>query len=79
MNTMALLPLMMAALYYDPAILPAELLSDLNRKCLRCNQKARCQRDLATGCAYKTYQDFCPNAERLYILQPWLEKKFSFK
>ena len=33
MNTSTLLPLMMAALYYDPAILPAELLNDFNRKC----------------------------------------------
>ena len=79
MNTTTLLPRMMAALYYDPAILTAELLSDFNRKCLHCSHKARCQRDLASGCAYETYRDFCPNAEMLYLLQPWLEKKFSFK
>jgi hypothetical protein len=79
MNTTTLLPLMMAALYYDPAILPAERLNDFNRKCSDCNYKVRCQHDLESGEAYRTYKSYCPNAEMLYLLQPWLEQKFSFK
>ncbi len=79
MNTTTLLPLMMAALYYDPAILPAELLNDFNRKCSDCNYKVRCQHDLESGDAYRTDKTYCPNAEMLYLLQPWLEQQFSFK
>ncbi len=78
MNTRTMLPDMMAALYYDPTILPADILNDLNRECSRCRRKVRCLSDLANGCAHQMYRDFCPNAEVLYLLQPWLEKKFSF-
>ena len=79
MNTSTLLPLMMAALYYDPAIPPAEPLNDFNRKCSDCNYKVRYQHDLESGDAYMTYKTYCPNAEMLCPLQPWLEQKFSFK
>ena len=78
MNAAALLRDMLAALNYDPAIVPAKLLYDLQRVCINCNHKTRCTRDLASGCANTTYQDYCPNAEMLRTMQPWMEKNFSF-
>lgn len=78
MNAAALLRHMLAALNYDPAIVPAKLLHDLQRVCTNGNHKTRCTRDLVSGCANTTYQDYCPNAEMLRMLRPWMEKNFSF-
>lgn len=41
---------------------------DLQRLCVTCNNKGRCQHELADGTAADDYQDFCPNAVTLDAL-----------
>ena len=70
---------LLAALEYNASLAPAGILHDLRITCKSCRHKKRCAHDLAAGFADRTYQDYCPNAEMLRVLQPWMEEKISFK
>jgi hypothetical protein len=41
----------------DPAVM-----RDLQRTCILCDHKSRCQRELAEGTAARHFREFCPNA-----------------
>ena len=41
----------------DPAVM-----RDLQRTCILCHHKSRCQRELAEGSAAQHFREFCPNA-----------------
>ena len=41
----------------DPAVM-----RDLQRTCILCDHKSRCQRELAKGSAAQHFREFCPNA-----------------
>jgi hypothetical protein len=62
---------MLLALSVDPKALaetdPA-VLRDLQRICIVCSQKGRCQHDLAEGTAAEHFRDFRPNAYTLDAL-----------
>jgi hypothetical protein len=47
----------------DPAVMP-----DLQRLCIVCSQKGRCQHELAQGTAAEHFREFCPNAYTLDAL-----------
>ncbi len=49
---------------------------DLGRVCAACNEKARCESDLAAGSFGTTYQAYCPNAHRLGTLRA-LQRSFK--
>jgi hypothetical protein len=60
-----LLEKLLIALCVDPETLaktnPATM-RDLQRLCIACNHKSRCQHELAQGTAAEHFHDFCPNA-----------------
>lgn len=60
-----LLKKMLVALKVDPAALmqsdPATM-RDLQRLCIACTNKKRCQHELAEGTAAEHFHEFCPNA-----------------
>jgi hypothetical protein len=60
-----LLEKMLIALRVDPSVLaktdPA-VMRDLQRLCIVCSQKGRCEHELAEGTAAEHFRDFCPNA-----------------
>jgi hypothetical protein len=62
---------MLLALSVDPKALaetdPA-VLRDLQRICIVCSQKGRCQHELAEGTATEHFREFCPNAYTLDAL-----------
>ena len=62
---------MLLALSVDPRALaeadPA-VMRDLQRICVFCNQKDRCQHELANGTAVEHFREFCPNAYTLDAL-----------
>jgi hypothetical protein len=62
---------MLLALSVDPQALaktdPA-VMRDLQRLCIVCSQKARCQHELAEGTAAEHFCEFCPNAYTLDAL-----------
>jgi hypothetical protein len=62
---------MLLALSVDPQVLakadPA-VMRDLQRLCILCNQKGRCQHELAKGTAGEHFREFCPNAYTLDAL-----------
>jgi len=66
-----LLQKMLLALSVDPQALaktdPA-VMRDLQRLCIQCNQKGRCQHELAKGTASEHFREFCPNAYTLDAL-----------
>lgn len=66
-----LLQKMLVALSVDPKVLaesePA-LMRDLQRLCIVCGQKGRCQHELAQGTAAEHFHEFCPNAYSLDAL-----------
>jgi hypothetical protein len=68
---------MLVALSVDPKVLaesdPA-LMRDLQRLCIMCGQKGRCQHELARGTAAENFHEFCPNA---YNLDALLDKMRS--
>ena len=70
---------MLVALSVDPKVLaesdPA-LMRDLQRLCIVCGQKGRCQHELARGTAAEHFHEFCPNA---YSLDALFDKKASLK
>ena len=62
---------MLVALSVDPKVLaesdPA-LMRDLQRLCIVCGQKSRCQHELARDTAAEHFHEFCPNAYSLDAL-----------
>jgi hypothetical protein len=62
---------MLIALAVDPEALaksnPA-VMRDLQRLCVACSQKGRCQHELAEGTAAEHFREFCPNAFTLDAL-----------
>jgi hypothetical protein len=62
---------MLLALSVDPKALaeadPA-VMRDLQRICILCSQKGRCQHELAEGTAAEHFREFCPNAYTLDAL-----------
>src|SRR5262249_8576042 len=66
---------MLLALSVDPQALantnPA-VMRDLQRLCMVCSHKGRCQHELAEGTAAEHFREFCPNA---YTLDALLEQK----
>jgi hypothetical protein len=66
-----LLEKMLVALRVDPEALaksnPA-VMRDLQRLCVACSQKGRCQHELAEGTAAEHFREFCPNAFTLDAL-----------
>jgi transcriptional regulator with XRE-family HTH domain len=52
---------------HDPAVM-----RDLQRLCVSCTHKSRCQHELALGEAAERFHEFCPNA---YTLDALLERK----
>jgi hypothetical protein len=66
-----LLEKMLVALRVDPEALaksnPA-VMRDLQRLCVACSQKGRCQHELAKGTAAEHFREFCPNAFTLDAL-----------
>jgi hypothetical protein len=62
---------MLIALRVDPYVLvntnPA-VMRDLQRLCIVCSQKGRCEHELAKGTASEYYREFCPNAFTLDAL-----------
>ena len=48
------------------------VMRDLQRLCVSCSDKTRCQHELAAGTAAEHFHDFCPNA---YTLDALFEQK----
>ena len=69
---------MLLALSVDPQSLakadPA-VMRDLQRLCMVCGQKGRCQHELARGTAAEHFREFCPNA---YTLDAVLKSKNDY-
>jgi hypothetical protein len=63
---------LLSALGIDPKALafdePATM-RDLQRLCITCGHKGRCEHELAVGTAAESYRDFCPNAFTLEALR----------
>ncbi len=74
----ALLEKMLRALCVDPEALanfqPATM-RDLQRLCVNCSQKKRCQQELADGTAAAHFHSYCPNAFTLDALFTKTEKE----
>jgi hypothetical protein len=67
------LPKMLKALGVDEAALARTeplVLRDMERVCALCQQKRRCDRDLAAGTAAAHYEDYCANAPTIDHLGP---------
>ena len=67
------LPKMLKALGIDQeALVRTEplVLRDMERVCALCNQKHRCDRDLAAGTAASHYEEYCANAPTIDGLGP---------
>jgi hypothetical protein len=71
---------MLIALRVDPHVLantnPA-VMRDLQRLCVVCSQKGRCEHELAKGTASKHLHEFCPNAFTLDAL--FKQKDFQLR
>ncbi len=52
-------------------------LRDLQRLCTKCDSRRRCARDLARDSADPKWEDYCPNAETLKVLDalPWAARR----
>jgi Family of unknown function (DUF6455) len=62
---------MLLALSVDPQALAKDdpaVMRDLQRLCIVCSQKGRCQHELAQGTAAEHFREFCPNAYTLDAL-----------
>jgi len=65
------LPKLLLALGVEPGKLSRDdpaTMRDLQRLCITCGNKSRCQHELAAGTAAGRYRDFCPNAISLDAL-----------
>ena len=63
---------LLSALGVNPKALALEdpaTMRDLQRLCITCGQKGRCQHELAAGTAAENYREFCPNAFTLDALR----------
>jgi hypothetical protein len=66
-----LLPKLLRALGTDPAAFARQdpsTMRDLQRLCIACGAKRRCEHELAAGTAKKNFRDYCPNAYTLDVL-----------
>ncbi len=66
-----LLEKLLLKLYVDPAQLAKTspgVMRDLQRLCVVCGQKERCQHELKEGTAAEHYREYCPNAFTLDAL-----------
>jgi Family of unknown function (DUF6455) len=64
-HTADLLKKLLVALGADPKQLASQdpiAMRDLQRLCITCGAKRRCEHELATGTAAKNYERYCPNA-----------------
>jgi len=62
---------MLAALHVDPAALAQHnplVLRDLQRLCVMCADKQRCEHEFDTGTAAEHFHEYCPNAYTLDAL-----------
>jgi hypothetical protein len=62
---------MLITLNVDPDELECDnpaVMRDLQRLCITCANKARCQHELAAGTAAAHFHEFCPNAFTLDAL-----------
>ncbi len=66
----------MSALDLDPKEIPNQIYCDLCAVCTACNEKIRCESDLAAGSSGTTYQAYCPSAHRLGTLRA-LQRSFK--
>jgi hypothetical protein len=60
---------MLAATHIDANELPAETMRDLEQSCSRCQDKMHCADEIGTRHAAQTFEQFCPNAEKLKKLR----------
>ena len=63
---------LMRSLSLDPAQVAAaepQLMRTMQRACIACGARARCEQAFERCAARGTYQDFCPNAARLDALR----------
>ncbi len=70
-NSAALLEKMLLSLDVKRGSLPqgnSPLMRDLQRLCVACVAKRRCQHELVDGTAAQNFRDFCPNAYTLDAL-----------
>jgi hypothetical protein len=68
-----LLSRMLIAMKVDPKVLRAmdqRVTRDLQRLCITCGAKRRCEHELAAGTAVEHMHEFCPNAVSLHMLFP---------
>jgi hypothetical protein len=66
-----LLQKMLVALHVDPKLLAntdPHIMRDLQRLCITCSEKKRCEHKLADGTAGARFREFCPNAFTLDAL-----------
>jgi hypothetical protein len=64
----ALLRAMLVALHVDPEVITDMdplVTRELKWLCLTCNNKKRCEHELAKGTAPEHFREFCPNAVSL--------------
>jgi hypothetical protein len=62
---------MLAALHVDPkALAEADPINmrDLQRLCITCGDKKRCEHELSNGTAAENFREYCPNALTLDAL-----------
>jgi ribosomal protein S14 len=62
---------MLVALHVDPKVIADTdplVMRDLQRLCINCGDKKRCERELAAGTAAEHFHEFCPNALTLDAL-----------
>jgi hypothetical protein len=67
-GTANLLKTMLLALHVDPKVLADMdplVMRELQWLCITCNDKKRCERELANGTATEHFREFCPNAVSL--------------
>jgi hypothetical protein len=65
------LPKLLLALGVDPKKLASDdpaLMRDLQRLCITCGHKKRCEHELGAGTAAQNYRSYCPNAVSLEAL-----------
>ena len=63
-----LLKRMLVALHVDPKVIAdidPLVMRELQWLCITCNNKKRCERELANGTATEHFREFCPNAVSL--------------
>lgn len=62
---------MLVALNVDPVAIAKTnplVMRDLQRLCIACDDKRRCEHEIAKGTAAEHFREYCPNALTLYAL-----------